>query len=103
MKRFINIESTLAFWDYQISDKRSKTQKVLTQSCTEDWKLQIETLNQEIKSAIMENYELEYRENVKTNGGSLAFLNYQNFTAINEDKFSKTIIFLQLAVCPMRP
>ena len=51
----------------------------------------------------MENYELEYRENVRTNGGSLTFLIYQTFTGSNEDKFSETRILVQLVVCPMRP
>ena len=32
----------------------------------------------------MENYELKYRKNVKTNNNSLTFSNYQNSTASDD-------------------
>ena len=38
-------------------------------------------MNQETKSAVLENYELEYRKEPKTDRSSLALSNYQNSTA----------------------
>ena len=41
----------------------------------------METLKQEIKSAVMEDYELEYLKDVKTKSSPLASSNYKKLTA----------------------
>ena len=51
---------------------------------TREKKVYIETFNQEIISAVMENYESENRKNVKSSNSSLTISNYQNSTTSNK-------------------
>ena len=55
----------------------------------------METLNQEIKSTIMENYELENRKSIKSNSNCLEFSNYEDSHARNIIKVFQSNILLQ--------
>ena len=46
--------------------------------------LQTQSSKGKIKSVVMENYELEYRKNDKTDSTSLAFLNYEKSNTGNK-------------------
>ena len=79
--RFFNFKSVLAFRDCQELDAKTKNKNSQIKK-----NKGIESVNHEIKSAVMKNYELEYPKNDKTSSGSLAFLNYQKSTARYEIK-----------------
>ena len=64
MLRFIKIERILAFSDHQDSNATNRINKNLIEYYTKKRTLWIGTLNQEIKSTVMDNYELENRKNV---------------------------------------
>ena len=81
VEKYVKIERYLTFSDYQVSDARIKNSEFQFEWSKNDKKFQIDTLNQDITSAVMENYVLEYQENEKTESIWPALSNYQNCTA----------------------
>ena len=98
MKIIIKIESILAFSDYQDSDARNKMNKGSIMSSTEDRQLYIDTLNWEINSAVMDNYDLDYRKNNRW-----LFRTIKTPPQITKSMLFETRITLQPIVCPLRP
>ena len=86
---FVKIERIISFADHQDSDAGIKTKEIRNEWSNKKKELLTDALSQQIKSAVIENYELENRENDKTESSSLAYSNSQNSTAR-----SKIISFL---------
>ena len=67
----------LVFSDCQDYNAKNHFKHLKIGYFTKTRKCKIETLKQEIKSVIIENYELGNRKNVKIKSSSLALSNYQ--------------------------
>ena len=63
------------FSDSRESDLRTKTINFEIRKSTKKTEFQTQTLKHEMKSVVLENYELEYRKKVKTKSSYLACTN----------------------------